>query len=134
MSNKELGAYLKSIREKLGYSTHEISRLCDISQSFISLVENGKRKASPIILKKFSDIYFLDYIDLLEKAEYYNLVQLVNIDKNIQGMEKNSGVPAVVFVYGTIPDGTPMECIEDIVDTEEIPADMLTGGKQYFRS
>ena len=25
-----------------------------------------------------------------------------------------------------------MECIEDIIDTEEIPVDMLKGGKQYF--
>lgn len=25
-----------------------------------------------------------------------------------------------------------MECIEDILDTEEIPASMLKGGKQYF--
>lgn len=39
---------------------------------------------------------------------------------------------AVVFVYGTIPAGIPMECIEDIIDTEEIPVDMLKGGKQYF--
>lgn len=39
---------------------------------------------------------------------------------------------AVVFVYGSIPAGIPMECIEDILDTEEIPVDMLKGGKQYF--
>lgn len=43
-----------------------------------------------------------------------------------------SSKSAVVFVYGTIPAGIPMECIEDIIDTEEIPADMLKGGKQYF--
>lgn len=39
---------------------------------------------------------------------------------------------AIVFVYGTIPAGVPMECIEDIIDTEEISSDMLKGGKQYF--
>lgn len=39
---------------------------------------------------------------------------------------------AVVLVYGTIPAGIPMECIEDIIDTEEIPSEMLKGGKQYF--
>lgn len=39
---------------------------------------------------------------------------------------------AVVFVYGSIPAGVPMECIEDIIDTEEISADMLKGAKQYF--
>ena len=39
---------------------------------------------------------------------------------------------AIVFVYGTIPAGIPMECIEDIIDTEEISADMLKGDKQFF--
>ena len=52
-----------------------------------------------------------------------------DVDKHIAKMKSNS---AVVFVYGAIPAGVPMECIEDIIDTEEIPADMLRGGKQYF--
>ena len=56
---------------------------------------------------------------------------LINADKDIY--EKNfSSKSAVVFVYGTIPAGIPMECIEDIIDTEEISADMLRGNKQYF--
>lgn len=55
-----------------------------------------------------------------------------NIDKNIQGMGQKTELGAVVFVYGTIPAGKPIECIEDIIDTEEIPADMLKGGKEYF--
>ena len=55
-----------------------------------------------------------------------------NFDKNIQGMDKKTDGSAVVFVYGTIPAGVPVECIEDIIDTEEIPADMLRGGKEYF--
>ena len=48
----------------------------------------------------------------------------------MKGKEKNNS--AVVFIYGSIPAGIPMECIEDVIDTEEIPADMLKGGKQYF--
>ncbi len=132
MTNQELGEYLKNIRENLDYSTREISKLCDISQSFISLMENGKRKASPIILKKLADIYFIDYIDLLKKAEYDDLIQLLNVENNIQGMDKKSEGSAVVFIYGSIPAGTPMECIEDIIDTEEIDSEMLKGGKQYF--
>ena len=51
LSNKELGQYLKDIREGLGYSTRDINKLCEISQSYISLIENGKRRPSPIILK-----------------------------------------------------------------------------------
>lgn len=54
-----------------------------------------------------------------------------NFDNNIQGKDKASN-SAIVFVYGSIPAGVPMECIEDILDTEEIPIEMLKGGKQYF--
>ena len=61
MTNRDLGIYLKSIREALGYSTHDVNKLCEISQSYISLMENGKRKPSPIILKKLSEIYSIDY-------------------------------------------------------------------------
>ena len=28
--------------------------------------------------------------------------------------------------------GVPMECIEDVIDTEEISTEMLKGGKEYF--
>ncbi len=75
-------------------------------------------------------------------AEYYNVSPAWlmgydvpmerNFDKNIQGMDKKSEGSAVVLIYGSIPAGVPMEIIEDIIDTEEIPADMLKGGKQYF--
>lgn len=54
------------------------------------------------------------------------------IDNNLQGMDKATEKGAVVFVYGTIPAGTPIECIEDVIDTEEISVDMLKGGKEYF--
>jgi repressor LexA len=56
----------------------------------------------------------------------------LKIDKNIAGIEPHSTEAATVFVYGTIPAGTPIECIENILDTEEIPLDMLKGGKQFF--
>lgn len=127
ISNIKLGNYLKSIREQLEYSTHDVNKLCDISQSYISLMENGKRKPSPTILKKLASIYNLDYLDLYEKAGY---IDLAENEKLKVKEEKNSS--AIVFVYGTIPAGIPMECIEDVLDTEEISQDMLKGGKQYF--
>lgn len=64
-----------------------------------------------------------------------DLLKLLNPDQEFQMNEekiKTNSNSAVVFVYGTIPAGIPMECIEDIIDTEEISADMLRGNKQYF--
>lgn len=74
-STQELAKYLKTIREQLGYSTYDVSKLCDISPSYLSLMENGKRRPSPIILKKLSSIYSIDYNDLLKKAGFSELVE-----------------------------------------------------------
>lgn len=83
MTNKELGTYLKSYRDVLGYSTYDINKLCEISPGYISLLENGKRKPSPVILKKLAPIYGLDYIDLLEKANFIDLAEKEKINKGI---------------------------------------------------
>lgn len=75
LSNKELGIYLKNIREGLGYSIYDVNKLCDISPSYFSLMENGKRRPSAIILKKLAPIYNLNYLDLYEKVGYVDLLE-----------------------------------------------------------
>ncbi len=90
MTNKELGIYLKTHREGLDYSTYDINKLCNISPSYISLVENGKRKPSPIILKKLSSIYNLDYIDLLQKAGFIDLAEKEKIDSKTTNVHSTS--------------------------------------------
>lgn len=87
LSNKELGEYLKTIREQLGYSIYDINKLCDISPSYISLMENGKRRPSPIILKKISSIYSLDCNDLYKKAGYDELIEYVTAEEWTQASE-----------------------------------------------
>lgn len=82
LSNKELGIYLKSIRESLGYSIYDVNRLCHISPSYLSLMENGKRKPSAVILKKLAPIYNINYIDLYEKAGYIDLIESEKLSSN----------------------------------------------------
>ena len=71
----------------------------------------------------------IDKIELL--ADYFDIKKsdLIENKTNASNKEANS---AIVLVYGSIPAGVPMECIEDIIDTEEISSDMLRGGKEYF--
>lgn len=77
-----------------------------------------------------------DKLTILAEALNVNEVWLMGYDvpmyKNLKIDSSNSSSSAVVLIYGTIPAGVPIECIEDIIDTEEIPADMLRGNKQYF--
>lgn len=126
LSNKELGVYLKKLRENRNLSLRQVDYRSSVSFSHLSMIENGTRKPTALTLKELANVYNVDYIDLYEKAGYLDLAESEKLKNN----EKNSS--AVVFVYGTIPAGIPMECIEDIIDTEEISADMLKGGKQYF--
>lgn len=128
LTNIELGAYLKESRERKDISLREVEKLTDIGYSHLSMIENGKRNVTPALLKNLSKIYSIDYIDLLEKAGFIDLAEKEKIENN----KATSSNSAVVLVYGTIPAGIPMECIEDILDTEEISADMLKGGKEYF--
>ena len=126
LTNKELGEYLKKIRKSKDLSLRQVDYKSDVSFSHLSMIENGSRKPSPLTLKELAKIYNLDYIDLYEKAGYLDLAEKERLGT------KNPSSSAVVFVYGTIPAGIPMECIEDIIDTEEISADMLKWDKQYF--
>lgn len=73
----------------------------------------------------------IDKIELL--ANYFD-IKKSDLIENKNGKKNNftSTSPAIVLIYGTIPAGVPMECIEDVIDTEEISSDMLKGGKQYF--
>lgn len=101
----------------------ELSEKTGIDKSLISNYLSGKYKA------KQNNVY------ILAKALNVNEAWLMGYDVPMERTySSDNSVPtsAVVHIYGTIPAGVPMECIEDIIDTEEIPADMLKGGKQYF--
>ncbi|MCD8190712.1 MAG: XRE family transcriptional regulator [Clostridiales bacterium] len=55
------------------------------------------------------------------------------VDTNLQTMpQKARGKAIRVPVLGSVPAGTPIEAIEDIIDWEEIPEAMASGGREYF--
>lgn len=105
----------------------ELSEKTGIDKSKISSYMSGRYKA------KQDGIYLLAKALNVSEAWLMGLdVPMQRITTNIQPLDKKTKSSAIVFIYGTIPAGVPMECIEDIIDTEEIDADMLKGGKQYF--
>ena len=124
---EKVGARLKQARESRHITLEEAGNRVGVHKSTVLRWENGETEKI-----KFPIIESL--------AAFYNVdpVWLMGYDVPMnEGARKkheinNSNNSAVVFVYGSIPAGVPMECIEDIIDTEEIPADMLRGGKQYF--
>lgn len=106
----------------------ELAEITKIDKSKISSYMSGRYKAKTDGLKLIADALNVSPVWLMG----YDVPMERNFDNNITGMDKHSDGVAVVMVYGTIPAGVPMECIEDIIDTEEIPSDMLKGGKEFF--
>lgn len=73
MDKKEFGQYLKQIRESRGLTIRQVETYANVSNSYLSLIENGKRDIPhPDILKKLAPLYKVPYEDLMTKAGYIN--------------------------------------------------------------
>lgn len=128
-----LGDIIKKYRIENGISQRDFAKKCNLSYTYISALEKNKdyRSGKPISptletvknVAKGLNISVDDLLKILDDEQEFTL----NEDN-----QENNPNSAVVFIYGNIPAGIPMECIEDIIDTEEIPVEMLKGGKQYF--
>jgi putative transcriptional regulator len=51
----DFGKQLASARKKSGMSAETLAGTCGISRSYITLIENGKRRPSPKILAKIAE-------------------------------------------------------------------------------
>lgn len=113
-----LGKRIELERTRLGLNQIELAKKLNLSSSAsISQYESGDRMPSDDIKLKMAEIFDCSVDYLLGKTD---------------SRKTASSSPVVVFVYGKIPAGIPMEMIEDIIDTEEISSDWLKGDKQYF--
>ena len=126
--NEDFANRLKKAMQIRDIKASELSEKANIPKSAISQYLSGLYEAKQKSIFKLASVLDVSEAWLMG----LDVPMERNFDKNIQGMDKKTDGSAVVFVYGTIPAGVPVECIEDIIDTEEIPADMLRGGKEYF--
>lgn len=122
-----IGEIIKEYRTNNKISQRAFASRTSLSPSYINTLEK-------IYNPKTGNPYSVttDVANEIAKAMNMSIEELLSKINGNQEFTINPSSSAVVFVYGTIPAGIPMECIEDIIDTEEISADMLKGGKQYF--
>ena len=117
LGNKEIFAKnLKYYMELNKKDRNDIARDLDLPYTTVTSWYNGE---------------FYPRIDKIQLLANYFCIKKSDLVENHNDFNRKS-TSAIVLVYGTIPAGVPMEMIEDILDTEEISADMLKGGKQYF--
>lgn len=118
MSNEELGKYLEISRKQKGLSTYDVNNLTKISQSYISLIEKGKRKPSAVILKTLAPVYGLDYMDLYEKAGYIDLIEdeKKDIFKKIGAIPLSEIETTKIPVLGKVKAGYNYLAQENIIE------------------
>ncbi len=126
LSNKEMGELLENARKQKQYSTYDVNKLTDISQSYISLLEKGKRKASAVILKTLAPIYDLDYLDLYEKAGYIDLIE--DEKKSKYKVDELGNSTISIPLLGTVKAGYNYLANENIIDYIDIPEKMSKTG------
>lgn len=69
----------------------------------------------------------IDKIELM--ANYFGISKADLVEEHLSDNKKVLGI--AINVYGRVAAGIPLEMIEDVIDTEEIPAEMAKTG-QFF--
>ena len=123
---KEMGEYLKSLREKKDLSTRDVSDLAKVSNSYLSLVENGHRRASAVILKKLAPVYNVNYLDLYVKAGYADLAEYEKQQQLLTPLSNQITIPTL----GTVKAGYDYLAQETIVGYESI--DNVSDKENYY--
>lgn len=122
---KKIGTRIRQLRTELDITQEEFAKMIGVSgKSIIANYESGYSTPNDEIR---------DTICLVCNCSMDYLTCKTDIKAPI--ISHSTGVSpasAIVLIYGTIPAGVPMECIEDIIDTEEIPATWLKGDKKFF--
>lgn len=105
---------LKIARKAAGLTQAEVAAKIGISQNAYSYWENDKVKIDNESLIKLSRLFgkTTDYLMGITEHEDLSVVRIP--------------------VLGAIPAGIPLEAIEEIIDYEELPKSLLSGGREYF--
>lgn len=124
-----LGDIIKKYRKENNLSQRDFAKKCNLSYTYISALEKNKdyRSGKPIS----PTLETVKSVAIGMNISIDNLLKILDDNQeftlNYNNVSKNA-----ILVYGTIPAGIPLECIEDVIDTEEISSELLKGNKEYF--
>ena len=124
-----LGNIIKDYRTAKNLSLRAFANKCGLSYTYISMLEKNKdyRTGKPIAPTLDS----IKYIAQAMNLSVDELLKMIDDEQEFQ-IKEDARNYNIISIYGTIPAGIPMEMIEDVIDTEEIPDEMLKGDKEYF--
>ena len=107
---------IKALRNKKGIKQIELAAAVNVSQAALSGYETGKYEADLETYKRIASYFGV------------SLGYLLGEDSPDDKRENYIRIP----VLGRVAAGIPIDAIEEIIDWEDISADMATGGAEYF--
>ncbi len=118
-----LAKNLKRLMEANNISRYDLAKELDVNYSSISDWLNGYYYPRMDTIGRIADVFKVDKAALIEDIDRHP-------EKFLESISRKVRIP----VLGSIPAGVPFEMIsnEDAIDSEEIPAEWLKGGKEYF--
>jgi HTH-type transcriptional regulator, competence development regulator len=99
-TSSDLGPYLKSARRSVGLTLRDVEAKSDITNGYLSQIENQLiAKPSPNVLFQLSELYGIEYADLLVRAGHR--------------------VPAATSQPTDSLNGIPLRALQDLTDDEK---------------
>ncbi|MGB9866744.1 MAG: transcriptional repressor LexA [Bacillota bacterium] len=142
------GKYLKSLRERKGFSVRQLALLAGISNGYLSQVETGQRGTpSPEILKKLAKPLGVSYEELLRAAGYLSASDRAGVSDSVTVEHRREdgtvdirqipgawpvGETVRVPILGVIRAGEPIYAEQNIEGYEEVPKEWVNGQECFF--
>lgn len=112
---------LKTLRRSKGLTQDELAKRLKISRSTIGMYEKGAREPDFETLTLIADFFNVDVDFLLGRTDKTTFIPHSTVSKK----------GTTIKVYGRVAAGIPIEAIEDIIDEEEIPAELAKTGEFF---
>ncbi len=113
---------LKTLREEHKLSQNKLGELTGFNQTTIARWETEEIAPSIDNVISLASFFKITLADLLGKNLSCDSGTFIELSNQI----------VKIPILGTIPAGTPIEAIEDILGYEEIPAEWIKNGDKYF--
>lgn len=128
---RTVGETVKLLREERRMSQEQLATQLGVSRSTIGMYESGKRKPNNETEDQICDFFNVDLNYLRGKTNMRNRTREGSYKEtddtnNVKPipMSQTYSIP----VYGSVPAGIPIEAIEDVVETIDIPIEWKQRG------
>lgn len=82
----KLGVRISQVRKKMGFTQEQLSEYADLSQNYLSQLENGKKNISIETLMKLANALEIKPAFFLDGGNINHAVKIPSLDKKIQAM------------------------------------------------